>query len=101
MKVYTTEEYIKEGDSIGMFSAYMAHAEKEHRHDFIEIIYVLSGTATEKVDDKIYEVKHGDMLFINLSISSLHPLRGGSTTIISAVSPSKIRLSVTLAQSPA
>lgn len=65
MKVYTTEEYIKEGDSIGMFYDRMPRSEKEHRHDFIEIIYVLSGTATEKVDDKVYEVKHGDMLFIN------------------------------------
>jgi AraC-like DNA-binding protein/mannose-6-phosphate isomerase-like protein (cupin superfamily) len=65
LKVYTTEEYIKEGDSIGMFYDRMPRSEKEHRHDFIEIIYVLSGTATEKVDDKVYEVKHGDMLFIN------------------------------------
>lgn len=37
----------------------------EHTHDFIEIVYVISGSATERVDGAEYKVGRGDLLFIN------------------------------------
>jgi AraC-like DNA-binding protein len=36
-----------------------------HTHDFIEIIYVKSGKAIQKVNGTSYEVGEGDLLFIN------------------------------------
>lgn len=39
--------------------------EKPHTHEFIEIVYVVSGSAEEKVNDECYTVKRGDVIFIN------------------------------------
>lgn len=36
-----------------------------HTHDYIEIVYVTAGSALELVDDERYEVRRGDLLFIN------------------------------------
>jgi len=36
-----------------------------HSHEFIEVVYVLSGSATQWVDDLHFEVSRGDMIFIN------------------------------------
>ena len=66
MKVYSAEQFIKPGSSVGIFSTREPQNTKLHRHDFIEIVYISSGTATEYVDGAQYEVKRGDMLFINL-----------------------------------
>ena len=40
--------------------------EKEHTHDFLEIVYIESGSGVHKIDDVEYFVKKGDMLFINI-----------------------------------
>ena len=40
-------------------------SEEPHCHEFIEIVYVLSGAATERVDESSYEVERGDVIFIN------------------------------------
>ena len=37
----------------------------EHTHDFIEIVYVRSGAATETVNDATYKIGRGDFTFIN------------------------------------
>ena len=49
MIVYTAEKFIKEGTSIGIFSTREPKHICLHRHDFIEIVYISSGTATEYV----------------------------------------------------
>ncbi|MBE6768098.1 MAG: helix-turn-helix domain-containing protein [Ruminococcaceae bacterium] len=36
-----------------------------HRHEFVELCYVLAGCGTQRVDERVYEVKHGDLLFID------------------------------------
>jgi len=38
-----------------------------HRHEYIEVVYVISGTATHTVEDKSYTVKRGDLCFINVN----------------------------------
>lgn len=38
-----------------------------HRHEYIEVVYVISGTATHTVGDKSYAVKRGDLCFINVN----------------------------------
>lgn len=37
----------------------------EHTHDFIELIYIESGVATQKINDIEFPVKKGDLVFIN------------------------------------
>ncbi len=39
-----------------------------HRHQFIEIVYILSGRAIHTVGDKEYEVKSGDITVINTGV---------------------------------
>ncbi|MBR3684093.1 MAG: AraC family transcriptional regulator [Lachnospiraceae bacterium] len=36
-----------------------------HNHDFIEIAIILSGQGQYRIDDKIYDVKEGDLLILN------------------------------------
>lgn len=39
-----------------------------HRHEFIEIVYILSGEAVHKVGDREYSVKSGDITLINSGV---------------------------------
>lgn len=65
MKRYKAEDYIADGDSIGIFFSYNRHDEPLHSHDFIEVIYISSGSAEHYIDGELYEVERGDVLFIN------------------------------------
>lgn len=67
MKVYTSRQYIADGCNVGIFRADTSrlYIEPPHKHEFIEIIYILAGSGTELVDNKEYEVHPGDMLFLN------------------------------------
>ena len=40
-------------------------SEKEHKHDFVELVYTVRGSCTHYINGKQYRVSHGDMLFIN------------------------------------
>lgn len=67
MKIYTSEQYIANGCNVGIFRGNHCgeYTEPPHRHEFIEIIYIVSGSAIQHVDDKEYDVHPGDMLFLN------------------------------------
>lgn len=65
MKRYRAEDYIADGDSIGIFFSAERHDEPLHSHDFIEVIYIVSGEAEHSIDGEIYKVERGDVLFIN------------------------------------
>lgn len=66
MKVYGSERWIQKGSSVGIFhSKCRTRNETPHSHEFIEIVYVSSGSATQRVDKAEYEVERGDILFIN------------------------------------
>lgn len=66
MYVYRNSDFIEKGKTIRIFrGARENNVEPPHVHEFIEIIYILKGTADQYVDDRHYAVKHGDMLFVN------------------------------------
>ena len=65
MKIYKTAELIEQGKSLYIFSKQNDHSQATHVHDFIEIVYVLGGTATQILDGEASEVKRGDMIFLN------------------------------------
>ena len=66
MKIYRPDEFIKEGTRIHVFTNNgRLRPEVTHVHDFIELVYFTHGRSRQNVDDRIYDVKHGDMIFIN------------------------------------
>ena len=65
MKIYKKENFIEEGIRLGLFQVKEIIPIDVHLHDFVEIIYVLDGEATESINDTVYHVHRGDMLFIN------------------------------------
>ena len=54
--------------------------EPEHTHDFIEIVYTFKGKCRHIVDGELYNVKHGDVLFINYN--QTHSISGENETEI-------------------
>ena len=73
MKVFKSEDFIKNGLSVGIFKNTDRGPIERHTHEFIEIIYVLNGEAVEEINEISYTVKRGDMLFINYG--STHAFR--------------------------
>lgn len=65
MRLYRSEDLIKPGYTVGIFRSANQSTEPTHAHEFIEIIYVCAGSAKHGIDDVVYEVKRGDILFIN------------------------------------
>ena len=65
MKIYRTQELIEQGKSIHIFSKKSDHSQATHVHDFIEIVYVLGGSATQVLDGEELVVERGDMIFLN------------------------------------
>lgn len=65
MKIYKTEELIEQGKSLHIFLAQSDRRNAVHTHDFIEIVYVMGGTATQVLDGEASQVRRGDLLFLN------------------------------------
>lgn len=65
MQIFTNEKYIKNGKNVGIFRQTTKLVSVAHRHEFIEIIYIVSGKAFQNVDGQEYRVKKGDIIFIN------------------------------------
>ena len=65
MKIYRKTNYIEDGIRLGLFQVKEIVPIQTHMHDFVEIIYVLEGEATEIINETSYHVHRGDMLFIN------------------------------------
>jgi AraC-like DNA-binding protein len=75
MLVYTAAEFMRENGHI--------HIEKTsatnhalHTHEFIEIVYVMSGKMTHEIDGREYRVREGDVLFMNCGCT--HAFRADS-----------------------
>ena len=65
MRIYTVEAHIDGGHTVGVRRRLQKSSQELHRHEFIELVYILSGSAVQRVDDATFEVSRGDMLFIN------------------------------------
>lgn len=64
----TGEEYFNTGKLIYVNTYKEPSDPHLHAHDFIEISYVVSGRGIHVIGDKEYEVKKGDLFFINYNI---------------------------------
>lgn len=71
MKTYLFKELSRDDTAIHIFEVTnfprrtSSQTYLPHKHDFIEIVYVTEGSALEIVNDAQYEVRRGDLLFIN------------------------------------
>jgi AraC-like DNA-binding protein len=71
MKTYLFKELSRDDTAIHIFEVTNfprrtpSQTYLPHKHDFIEIVYVTEGSALEIVNDAQYEVRRGDLLFIN------------------------------------
>ena len=67
MRVYSIDEYMKKskGMHIGKRDHDTPFNEKQHKHEFIEIVYIMSGKMTHEINSKTCNVKHGDIIFMN------------------------------------
>lgn len=64
MKIYSEIIELSQGGGVKVNRATNC-IEQEHRHEFIEIEYLIEGHMTHKIDDNYYEIFPGDMIFIN------------------------------------
>ena len=65
LKIYRGDDWIPSDCSFHIFFSDAKKPEMPHTHDFIEIVYILSGSGTEYVNDGEYAVRRGDLIFIN------------------------------------
>lgn len=71
MRIYKSDEWLIPSESIGITKGLCTpdKPEPQHRHEFIELVYILSGEGTHCIDDTPYSVKRGNLLFINYNQS--------------------------------
>ncbi len=65
MKTFTSKAMMKDGLSLHVFHSFDESPFSTHNHDFVEIVYALSGEATQIVGGVESEMRHGDLILIN------------------------------------
>lgn len=65
MRKFTTKQMMRHGIPIHIFRSDTGTSTDVHTHDFIEIIYVLSGNAKQTVNGDTFSVGCGDLMFLN------------------------------------
>jgi AraC family L-rhamnose operon transcriptional activator RhaR/AraC family L-rhamnose operon regulatory protein RhaS len=65
MKLYSADEFIGDDSVIGVRKYNSAKRCEIHKHEFIELVYISRGNATQIIDGISYEVSRGDIIFIN------------------------------------
>jgi AraC family L-rhamnose operon transcriptional activator RhaR len=63
---FKTGDYINQFENINIFQYPAIGEEEEHTHDFIEIVYIISGKGQQVINGTRYDVERGDLLFINI-----------------------------------
>ncbi len=65
--VFTREDFFRDNESvyIQLSDEFKEYVGIVHKHEFIEIVYIISGRATHIIDGKSYQVKKGDISVIN------------------------------------
>ena len=69
MFIYKSADLLQPGKGIGIAKNVNGCNTNLHIHDYIEIVYVVSGKSVHCIDDVSYKVGRGDVLFINYGSS--------------------------------
>ena len=62
---YKAMDFLEVDENINIQKYIAQEKEPEHTHDFIEIVYIISGTGQHKVNNSCFNVERGDIVFIN------------------------------------
>jgi AraC family transcriptional regulator, L-rhamnose operon transcriptional activator RhaR len=62
---YKALDLLQVDENINIQKYVTQEKEPEHTHDFIEIVYIISGTGEHKVNNRSFGVERGDIVFIN------------------------------------
>lgn len=67
--VLTKEDFFRPDENmhIQMSNEFPDYIEVWHKHEYIEVVYVISGRATHEIGGKIYDVKRGDLFIVNMN----------------------------------
>ena len=65
VKIYEKERVLSGGKGLAVRPHRFNGTEAEHLHEFIEIVYICSGSGTHRIDGVEYDVSRGSLLFIN------------------------------------
>lgn len=65
MRVYTSSEMMKQSKTMFVEENKSIGDIAPHTHDFVELVYILSGKAVHTVDGRSYNLSRGDILFMN------------------------------------
>lgn len=66
MTNFSLTDFPKSDENIYIFTDGLPFDPVLHTHDYIELVYALSGTGVHEINGVEYEVKKGDLLFINV-----------------------------------
>jgi AraC family transcriptional regulator, L-rhamnose operon transcriptional activator RhaR len=76
-----SEEYIDANEAINVYEYDQFNHVELHKHDFIEVVYITSGSCTHMINNSEYTVERGDILLLNIGDShSFAP--DGSVSVI-------------------
>ena len=65
MQHYKNDEHFEGKDLLKI--QYDTHnADREHTHDFVELVYVTKGEVIHRVNNEFYKIRRGGLVFINI-----------------------------------
>jgi len=65
MRVYKADDMFDPQENISVKKNVVYKSELPHTHEFIELVYIYSGSGNHRVNDNSFYVQKGDLLFIN------------------------------------
>lgn len=77
-ELFTSSKYIRNDDGISILKDTVENHLCNHEHDFIEIVYVVSGDGQHIVNDKKDSVSKGDIILLNTHVSHEYYAEPGS-----------------------
>lgn len=87
MYSFKKNEYIRPEENISIFSFITEKEELEHTHEFIEIVYIMSGSGQHYINHNCFDVERGDLLIINFNQTHSYYSDNGMTIINCLLEP--------------
>ena len=84
MNIYRSKDFFENGQSLYLSPILCStHQEAPHMHEFLELVYIYSGTGEHSIDGQVFRVSRGDLLFINLG--QTHAILSGGMQYINCL----------------
>ena len=84
MNIYRNNDYFEDGQLLYLSPILSStHRENTHMHEFMEVVYIYSGSGEHSIDGQVFRVSRGDLLFINLG--QTHTILSGKMQYINCL----------------